>query len=99
MTFSLQTNQQLTVNPLYLRQLGLGSGDLERSASADPEVSDGKVKDVWPVVASSVGGGQWEDTVAFMQSVARHLPRYRLVMFDLSKSADTGKMVSVSVCV
>jgi hypothetical protein len=59
-------------------------------------VSDGRVKDtVRPVIASSVGRGQWEDTVGFMQSVAKHAPGYRLVMYDVSHSEDTGKMVSV----
>lgn len=89
----IQNNQELTVNPLYLNRLGLGKEDPLKAESSDPFVSDGEVKDVQPVIASSVGKDVWEDTVAFLESVAKHMAGYHLVMFDLGSSEDTSRML------
>ena len=48
-----------------------------------------------PVIASSVEKEKWEDAVAFMESVAKHMSGYHLVMFDLSSSEIFNVLVSV----
>ena len=83
----------MTVNPLYLSRLGLGKEHLGPAGTA----TDGdKVKPAGqPVIASSVEKEKWEDTVAFMESVAKHMSGYHLVMFDLSSSENFNVLVSV----
>ena len=88
-----QGSHELTVNPLYLSRLGLGKEHLGPAGTA----TDGdKVKPAGqPVIASSVEKEKWEDTVAFMESVAKHMSGYHLVMFDLSSSENFNVLVSV----
>ena len=83
----------MTVNPLYLSRLGLGKEHLGPAGTA----TDGdRVKPAGqPVIASSVEKEKWEDAVAFMESVAKHMSGYHLVMFDLSSSENFNVLVSV----
>ncbi|KAL8574867.1 hypothetical protein ACOMHN_044889 [Nucella lapillus] len=94
----MQTNRELTVNPLYLTRLGLDENHVAQirtqvmtpapaTADLDP---GGHV-----VIASSVEGEgeKMENAVMLMESVAQHMGGYHLVMFDLTSSETTHMLV------
>lgn len=79
----IQDSHELTVDPVYLSRLGLDKQQLQVSGGGD---AGKKVTELHPVIASSVEPQKMEDAVAFMQSVEKHLPASRLIMFDLGLS-------------
>lgn len=93
----IQGARELTVDPIYLSRLGLGSQQLTPSQDASVKTEDSMVKGQQPVVASSVEPQKMEDAIAFMQSVERHLPGSHLVMFDLGLS-ETDKILLKKYC-
>ncbi|KAK7094018.1 uncharacterized protein [Littorina saxatilis] len=86
---SIQSSHELTVNPLYLSRLGLGTDEMEPK-----EMNAAIARELGlPVVATSVEREKWKDLVTFMESVAKHMNGSRLVMFDLSTSEDTHTLL------
>ncbi|KAK7482500.1 hypothetical protein BaRGS_00026211 [Batillaria attramentaria] len=81
----IQASRELTVDPIYLSRLGLDKQQLT-SSQGEGEDEGAKVVQLQPVIASSVDPQKMEDAIAFMHSVEKHLPDYRLVMFDLGLS-------------
>jgi hypothetical protein len=98
-SIQIKEQQELTVDPMYLRWLGLAASSSVSGVSVDAVGNEvfslNKVPDILPspkvttglpVIASGVKPDLFKESAVLMKSIQSLLPQYKVVMYDLGLS-------------